>query len=81
MKRTLLAGMVAATVVLSTGAASAIRRTAADRRRWPRVLFSDAGSDDANGFDHNWFDYDIASQAVLLFPDLVAAASDSSRLC
>src|SRR4051794_29729534 len=32
--------------------------------------------DDPSGFDRRWFDYDIVTQAILLFPDLVAAASD-----
>jgi uncharacterized surface protein with fasciclin (FAS1) repeats len=40
------------------------------------VLLSDSADDDANGFDHNWHDYDIVTQAVLAFPDLTAAASD-----
>jgi uncharacterized surface protein with fasciclin (FAS1) repeats len=42
------------------------------------VLLSDSADDDANGFDHNWHDYDIVTQAVLAFPDLTAAASDPS---
>lgn len=40
------------------------------------VLLSDSAGDDAAGFDQNWYDFDIVTQAVLLFPDLVAAASD-----
>ncbi|MCU1359355.1 MAG: Fasciclin, partial [Ilumatobacteraceae bacterium] len=40
------------------------------------ILLSDSASDDANGFDTNWSDYDIVTQAVLLFPDLTAAISD-----
>jgi uncharacterized surface protein with fasciclin (FAS1) repeats len=40
------------------------------------ILLSDSAGDDAQGFDHNWKDYDIVTQAVLLFPDLVAAASN-----
>jgi uncharacterized surface protein with fasciclin (FAS1) repeats len=40
------------------------------------VLLSDSAKDDANGFDRNWRDYDIVTQAVLLFPDLVEAASN-----
>ena len=40
------------------------------------VLLADSAKDDAAGFDRRWFDYDIVTQAVLLFPDLVAAASD-----
>ena len=40
------------------------------------ILLSDSAKDDANGFDRRPWDYDIVTQAVLLFPDLVAAASD-----
>lgn len=40
------------------------------------ILLSDAAGDDADGFDGSWRDYDIVTQAVLLFDDLTAAASD-----
>ncbi|MFZ4811681.1 MAG: fasciclin domain-containing protein [Ilumatobacteraceae bacterium] len=40
------------------------------------ILLADSAKDNAEGFDRNWHDYDIVTQAVLLFPDLVAAASD-----
>jgi uncharacterized surface protein with fasciclin (FAS1) repeats len=40
------------------------------------VVLSDSAKDNAQGFDRNWHDYDIVTQAVLLFPDLVAAVSD-----
>jgi uncharacterized surface protein with fasciclin (FAS1) repeats len=40
------------------------------------VVLSDSAKDNAQGFDKNWHDYDIVTQAVLLFPDLVAAVSD-----
>lgn len=39
------------------------------------ILLSDSDGD-VDGFDHNWRDYDIVTEAVLLFPDLVAAASN-----
>lgn len=39
-------------------------------------LLSDSAGDDANGFDGDWYDFDIVTQAVLLFPDLVDAASN-----
>ena len=42
------------------------------------VVLSDSANDNAQGFDKNWHDYDIVTQAVLLFPDLVAAISDPS---
>ncbi len=40
------------------------------------VLLSDSAKDGPDGFDRRWWDYDIVTQAVLLFPDLVEAASD-----
>lgn len=77
MKRSLVAGLglalaVSAVVIAPTagGSAGAASPTIAD------VLLSDAAKDDANGFDRRWHDYDIVTQAVLAFPDLVAAASD-----
>lgn len=40
------------------------------------ILLSDSAGDDANGFDGNGKDFDIVTQAVLLYPDLVAAVSN-----
>ena len=40
------------------------------------TLLSDAAHDDENGFDHNWRDNDIVTEALLLFPDLTAAADN-----
>ncbi len=40
------------------------------------ILLADSASDNAAGFDRRSRDYDIVTQAVLLFPDLVEAASD-----
>jgi uncharacterized surface protein with fasciclin (FAS1) repeats len=37
---------------------------------------ADSAGDDASGFDKNWKDFDIVTQAVLLYPDLVAAVSN-----
>lgn len=77
MKRSLIAGlglalaMSAVVVAPVTGTtAGATGSTIAD------VLLSDKAQDDANGFDKSWRDYDIVTQAVLAFPDLVAAASN-----
>ncbi len=63
------AAVTAANPAAPAGAAAA---TIAD------VVLSDSAKDDAKGFDRNWHDYDIVTQAVLLFPDLVAAISDPS---
>ena len=50
--------------------------TAAGNATIADVLLSDSAKDGPDGFDRRWNDYDIATQATLLFPDLVAAASD-----
>lgn len=74
MKKTLLA-----TVALALGVATVGPVTASADQPAPTlaaILLSDSGGDDANGFDTNWSDYDIVTQAVLLFPDLTAAVSD-----
>jgi len=63
------AAFTAATPASPAGAAPA---TIAD------VVLSDSAKDNAQGFDKNWHDYDIVTQAVLLFPDLVAAISNPS---
>lgn len=75
MKRSLVAGLAlalsAVAIVPATGTtAGAAAPTIAD------VLLADSAKDDANGFDKSWRDYDIVTQAVLAFPDLVTAASD-----
>ncbi|MBI4933588.1 MAG: fasciclin domain-containing protein [Actinobacteria bacterium] len=41
-----------------------------------QILLSDSKKDAANGFDRNPNDFDIVTQALLLFPDLVEAASN-----
>src|SRR4051794_7939191 len=79
MKHTLLAGLFAAAATIPLGVAataSAAPATRSSSTTIAQVLLSDSAKDDANGFDRRWFDYDVATQAVLLFPDLVAAASD-----
>ena len=74
MRKRFLAGLAAVvgiiTSVPATSAHAASQRTIAD------VLLSDSARDDADGFDHRWWDFDIVTQAVLLFPDIAAAASD-----
>jgi uncharacterized surface protein with fasciclin (FAS1) repeats len=74
MRKSILAGLAIAVGSIAslpvTSAHAASQSTIAD------VLLSDSARDDANGFDHRWWDYDIVTQAVLLFPDLAAAASN-----
>ncbi|MEL6892735.1 MAG: fasciclin domain-containing protein [Actinomycetota bacterium] len=74
MRKTFLTAAVAATLgavtFLPTGADAAPKPTLAE------ILLSDSDTDDENGFDNRPYDFDIVTQAVLLFPDLVAAASN-----
>jgi len=76
MRKSVVVGVAMAiglTAALLPGAASATEggtQTLAD------VLLSDSVKDDPDGFDRRGWDYDIVTQAVLLFPDLVAAADD-----
>jgi uncharacterized surface protein with fasciclin (FAS1) repeats len=75
MKRKFLAvlglGLTAALVVPAVAPASA-----ATRPTLAQILLSDSKKDAKNGFDSNPNDFDIVTQALLLFPDLTAAASD-----
>jgi uncharacterized surface protein with fasciclin (FAS1) repeats len=71
--------LAAAAIALGVGL-TATTATSASANRAPRtlaeVLLADSAHDDADGFDHSNWDYDIVTQAVLAFPDLTAAASD-----
>ncbi len=75
MKRTFLAvlglGLTAALAVPAVAPASA-----ATKPTLAQILLSDSKKDAKNGFDSNPNDFDIVTQALLLFPDLTAAASD-----
>lgn len=75
--------LAAAALVASFGVAAAAPSSASAWQWWneepsgitlAEVLLSDSAHDDADGFDYNWWDYDIVTQAVLLFPDLTEAA-------
>jgi uncharacterized surface protein with fasciclin (FAS1) repeats len=73
--------MAAAAIAIGIGlsattATAASAHGPAQRRSIAEILLADSREDDANGFDKNNYDYDIVTQAVLAFPDLVAAASD-----
>ena len=74
MRKFVLAGAAALIGLVSFAPAAAeadtTKPTLAD------ILLSDSAKDGPDGFDHRSKDYDIVTQAVLLFPDLVAAASD-----
>jgi uncharacterized surface protein with fasciclin (FAS1) repeats len=62
---------LAATLAVATAAAPAAASGDDGDKTLAEILLSDG-----NQFDLNPFDYDIVTEAVLLFPDLVAAASN-----
>lgn len=65
------AALALGAVALAPGQASAApEQTLAD------ILLADSADDDADGFDARPYDFDIVTNAILLFPDLVEAASD-----
>ena len=55
--------------------AAALAQEDAEAPTLAAVLLADSDTD-TDGFDRRSWDYDIVTEAVLLFPDLVAAASD-----
>ena len=75
MRRSIVIG-VAAAIGLTTLIPTTASASGDDSQTLADVLLSDSAKDGPDGFDRRWWDYDIVTQAVLLFPDLVAAASD-----
>ena len=69
---------IAALAALATVAvmAPAAAQTTGAAPTLAEVLLADSASDNEDGFDRRSYDYDIVTQAVLLFPDLVEAASN-----
>lgn len=75
----LVAGGLAAAIGLVSLAPAAASAAPAHTKAKPtlaEILLSDSKKDRADGFDRNPNDYDIVTQALLLYPDLVATASD-----
>src|SRR5688500_15824378 len=74
MRRSIMlaVGITAATVAPSVASAT----DDGGSRTLAEVLLADAPKDGTGGFDRRWGDYDIVTEAVLLFPDLAAAAGD-----
>lgn len=72
LQKYLVAPLVAASAAL---AACTVPPPATSEKTIAQQLLSDTG-DNAAGFDDEWYDFDIATQALLLFPDLVEAASN-----
>jgi len=81
MKRSLFTaiGFALATAVVAPAAASAAPSTYT-KPTLAQILLVDSRFDDKDGFDRLSFDFDIVTQAVLLFPDLVEAASNPGDL-
>jgi uncharacterized surface protein with fasciclin (FAS1) repeats len=81
-KRSLLAGMcavVATALVAPVAIADASEASSSyGRPTLVGLLLADAKYDNADGFDHWAYDFDIVTEALKLFPDLVAAADDPS---
>ena len=74
MIRKALTALTAAAAVAAPLALAAPAQAEDTKPSIADVLLSDAAGDDANGFDRNWYDFDIVTQAVLAFDDLTAAA-------
>jgi uncharacterized surface protein with fasciclin (FAS1) repeats len=74
MKRKFLAA-VAVSLTAALAAPATTQATGGAGGTLADILLSDSKWDDANGFDHQSWDFDIVTQAVLAFPDLTAAAS------
>ena len=75
MRKRLLAGLAVAFGSITS--LPAMTTHAANQRTIADVLLSDTARDHADGFDQRWWDFDIVTQAVLLFPDIAAAAGDA----
>lgn len=73
LKRSLLALPLAGLIGLS---ACTVPEPAPNDTTIAGVLVSDTSGDDRDGFDDNWYDFDVVTQLVLKFDDLVAAASN-----
>lgn len=78
LRRRLLGALAAAA---ATTAVVAVPAPAAQAWTYPtlaQILLADSALDNSYGFDGFSADFDIVTQAVLEFPDLVAAASSTS---
>lgn len=77
MKRSLLAGiMIVAAASTAVPATTFAASAAKPRPTLAQILLSDSSHDGKDGFDRNADDFDIVTQLLLQYPDLVQAASD-----
>ena len=74
MRKLIATGAVAVAVFI--GPATAAAHKTSHNQTLADILLADSGKDDADGFDRRSWDFDIVTQAVLLFPDLVEAAGN-----
>lgn len=74
--RKLLVGAAAALGVVAIAPTTASATGGSSDQTLADILLADSARDDADGFDRRWWDFDIVTQAVLLFPDLVEGASN-----
>jgi len=71
----MLAVMLSLTLVAP--AAAGATESESSQPTLAEILLADSGRDNANGFDRRSGDFDIVTQLVLQYPDLVAAASNA----
>lgn len=69
-------GLTMATAVVVPAVVQAAPAKGTSSMSLAQILLSDSKKDGPNGFDRNPNDFDIVTQALLLFPDLVDAASN-----
>jgi uncharacterized surface protein with fasciclin (FAS1) repeats len=74
--RRVLRFLLALPVVALVAASCVVPPPAESTRTIAEQLLSDSAGDDAAGFDGDWYDFDIVTEAVRLYPDLVTAVSD-----
>lgn len=78
MKKRIIGALVAAASAAAIVVAPAPAAQAWTYPTLAQILLADRALDNSYGFDGFAYDFDIVTQAVLQFPDLVAAASNPS---
>ena len=76
LRKTIAAAVGVATMAVTMGATAGSAAADGQHSRSDPPTLAEILLSDGNRFDFNPFDYDLVTEAVLLFPDLVAAASD-----
>lgn len=76
MRKKFIAALTVVASMAFMAPAAADESAADDMPTLAEILLSDSAKDNEDGFDARSWDYDIVTEAVLLFPDLVAAASN-----